>query len=263
MPTLNLPKTAEEIYAFIQGMVKDAAAEGVVIGLSGGVDSSLTLALCAKALGSDKVLGVLMPTDFTPKKDVEDAQKLAEQFGITTRYVNIQSSCDRLFEALGSKLADTGQRMVRANVYARMRMTILYYYANLRNYLVIGTGDRSEALIGFFTKYGDGGADLFPIIHLYKTQVRRLASYLGVPETVSRKPSSPQLYPGHMATDEIPLEYEKLDLILVGLFDRKASPVEVSCFTGIPAEVVEDVSRRFASTKHKRAFPPMVRELET
>ena len=261
LSSLDYEKAAEEVYSFIQRAVEEAHASGVVVGLSGGVDSSLTAVLCVNALGSDRVLGVSIPIDFTPNDDVEDARKLAEQLGVRTRFVNIQSVCNRLFEDLGLDPNDSGQKMARANVYARMRMIVLYFYANLYKYLVVGTSDKSEALIGFFTKYGDGGADLFPLIHLYKTQVRELARYLEVPEKISQKPSSPQLYPGHKVTDEIPIDYDRLDRVLVGLFDQKLQPIEVSRLTSVPVEVVEEISRRFNVSKHKRAFPPSINEL--
>jgi len=167
VPSIDNENIVREIYNFIREIVKEAHASGVVVGLSGGVDSSLVVTLCVNALGKEKVLGILMPTDFTPKNDVEDAQELAKQLGVRSKFVNIQGVCDRLFEDLGSSLDNSGQKMARANVYARIRMIILYYYANLQNYLVAGTSDRSEALIGFFTKYGDGGVDFLPIIHLF------------------------------------------------------------------------------------------------
>lgn len=259
LPKLDYEGTSKEIYAFIRKVVDEAHANGVVVGLSGGVDSSLAVTLCVNALGREKVLGVLMPTDFTPKQDVDDARELSMQLGIRTELINIGEVCGRLFEDLGIDRGDPGQRMPMANIYARMRMITLYYYANLNNYLVVGPGDRSEALIGFFTKYGDGGADLFPIMHLYKTQVRELAEHLGVPGRVAYKPSSPQLYPGHKATDEIPLDYDRLDPVLVGLFDLRLQPKEASRLTSVPVEVVEEVVRRFNVSKHKRAFPPSVR----
>jgi len=261
LPRLDYEKTAEEIYSFVRRVVEEAHAAGVVVGLSGGVDSSLAATLCVNALGGDMVLGVLMPTDFTPREDVEDARELAARLGIRTEFVNIQGVCGRLFEDLGIDRSDPRQRMHMANIYARMRMVILYYYANLNHYLVVGSSDRSEALIGFFTKYGDGGADLFPSIHLYKTQVRELAKHLGVPEKIAYKPSSPQLYPGHKATDEIPLDYDRLDPVLVGLFDLRLQAGEVSRLAGVPIETVEEVLRRFNSSKHKRAFPPTVKGL--
>jgi len=259
LPKLDCEEISKEIYDFIRKTVVEARANGAVVGLSGGVDSSLAVTLCVNALGREKVLGILMPTNFTPKQDTDDAKKLAMQLGIRTVLINIEGVCGRIFENLGIDRKDRGQRMPMANIYARTRMIVLYYHANLGNFLVVGPGDRSEALIGFFTKYGDGGADLFPIMHLYKTQVRKLTEYLGVPEKIAYKPSSPQLYLGHKATDEIPLDYDRLDPVLVGLFDLKLQPKEVSRLTDVPVEVVEEVIRRFNVSKHKRMFPPSVR----
>lgn len=259
---IDSKETTEIILEFIRGVVADAGASGVVIGLSGGVDSSLAAMLCVKALGKDNVLGVLMPTSFTPKEDVEDALKLAEQLGIRRVITNIQRISEAFFKALGIDPDDVKLRLPTANILARIRMIILYYYANVNNYLVVGTGDRSEVLIGYFTKYGDGGADFFPIRHLYKTQVRELARYLRVPERIAYKPSSPQLYPGHKATDEIPMDYDTLDLVLVGLFDLKLTPQGVSKETKVSLEVINEVLDRFNRSKHKRVSPPMVKYTE-
>lgn len=259
VPELDFKKTVEEIVDFIREVVEDAKASGIVIGLSGGVDSSLTTALCVEALGETKVLGVMMPTYFTPKEDMEDARELAEYLGMETKLIDISDVCEAFFKALHANSQDSESRIPMGNVGVRVRMTILYYYANTSNYLVAGPSDRSEALIGYFTKYGDGGADLYPIVHLYKTQVRELAKNLGIPERISYKPSSPQIYPGHKATDEIPVDYDKLDRILVGLFDRRLSPEETSLLTGASIETVDEVLRRFNRSEHKRSFPPMVK----
>jgi NAD+ synthase len=259
VPKLENEKIVEEIYTFIKSIVISAHADGVVVGLSGGVDSSLTATLCMKALGHKRVVGVLMPTRFTPQRDMDDAQELASWLGIQTTLVNIQEPCNQLFQELRIAKNALDQRMPMANIYARTRMVILYYYANRHNQLVAGTSDRSEFLIGFFTKHGDGSADFFPIIHLYKTQVRNLANYLGIPKDMASKPSSPQLYPGHKATDEIPLDYGKLDPVLVGLFDRKLPAYEVSQRTNVPMAIVEDVIHRYNTSEHKRSFPPSVR----
>ena len=180
--------------------------------------------------------------------------------GIRTECIEIQSICEAFFAKLNSKGNDPNQRIPMANVRARVRMIILYHYANLNNYLVIGTGDRSEGLIGYFTKYGDGGVDFEPIAHLYKTQVRKLAKYLGVPEKIANKPSSPQLYPGHKATDEIPLTYEKIDPILIALFNDKLSPIQASQKTETPIELINQVLSRYNQSKHKRKTPPMLKE---
>jgi NAD+ synthase len=258
VPLLENEDLVKEVSIFIQNTIRNAHADGVVLGLSGGVDSSLTATLCVKALGETRVLGILMPTSFTPQQDMEDARKLATWLGIQTRQVDIQAPCDQLFHELQIAKEAPDQRMPMANIYARTRMIILYYYANRYTYLVAGTSDRSEALIGFFTKYGDGSADFLPIIHLYKTQVRTLAHYLGIPETMAFKPSSPQLYPGHKATDELPLVYEKLDPVLVGLFDWKLPVDEVSLRTGVPRAIIKEVIHRYNTSAHKRSLPPSV-----
>jgi NAD+ synthase len=257
---LDFERTTNEIVEFIRKTVKDADAAGVVVGLSGGVDSSLVATLCVRALGENRVLGVIMPMVFTPVQDIDDAKELAGWLGIRTEIVNIQDISEAFSRELGIDQNDLKQRIPMANIRARIRMVTLYYYANLHNYLVAGTGDRSERLIGYFTKYGDGGVDFSPIGHLYKTQVRELARHLGIPDKIAYKPSSPQLYPGHKATDEIPIGYEELDPVLVGLFDRKLPPREVSQLTGVSLKVVEEVLRRFEGSKHKRTSPPMVRE---
>ena len=252
---MDYERVADEIVGFVRKIVEDAKAAGVVVGLSGGVDSSLVATLCVRALGKGRVLGVIMPTAFTPPQDLRDAEEMAGWLGIRTESVSIQEIGEAFFKELHCDSEDIRQRIPMANIRARIRMVILYYYANRRNYLVVGTGDRSEALIGYFTKYGDGGVDFQPIRHLYKTQVRELARYLGVPEKIAYKPSSPQLYPGHKATDEIPLDYERLDPVLVGLFDHRLSPKEVSGLTGVSVEVVEEVLRRFHASEHKRSMP--------
>jgi len=257
VPKVDYETEVNKIFGFIRKMV-EAKASGVVIGLSGGVDSTLAATLCVRALGKERVLGLLMPTAFTPEQDVKDAQELARWLGIRTEFINIDKISGAFFRELRCNLKDPKQRIPMANVRARIRMVLLYYYANLHNYLVVGTGDRSEALIGYFTKYGDGGADFLPIRHLYKTQIRELAKHLGIPERMAQKPSSPQLYPGHRATDEIPIGYEELDPILVGLFDKKLPPEEVGRLTGTPQKVIEEVLRRFKTSQHKRTYPSWI-----
>lgn len=260
VPKLDFKKLTYEVTQFIREVVEDADAQGVVIGLSGGVDSSLVATLCVQSIGKTRVLGILLPTNFTPQQDVEDAIELAKWLGIRTNTVNVQPLYDAFAQTLVCDLKESTERTLFANVLARIRMTLLYYYANRNHYLVAGTGDRSEDLIGYFTKYGDGGVDFLPISHLYKTQVRAFATYLGVPERIAYKPSSPQLYPGHQATDEIPIDYEKLDLVLVGLYVENLSPNEVSRYTRVPIDIVKDTLRCFTASKHKRVYPPMVRD---
>lgn len=258
VPDLIYPDAVREIVAFTRETVENAGAQGVVVGLSGGVDSSLVVTLCVRALGRERVLGVMMPLAFTPTADTDDAAYLTKWLGIDAVTVDIQPLSDAFCATLSVDPRDPRQRLPLANVRARIRMVLLYYYANSRHALVAGTGDRSEILIGFFTKYGDGGTDFLPIAHLYKTQVRRLAEYLGVPRRIAYKPSSPHLYPDHLARDELPLDYAQLDPVLVGLFDHGLSPAEVSRATAVPLDLVTETLRRHAATGHKRVVPPTV-----
>jgi NAD+ synthase len=253
-------KALNETLGFIRKVVKKSNASGVVLGMSGGVDSSLTAVLCVRALDKEKVLGILMPTSFTPKEDVEDGFDLAKSLGIRTEMVNIDEIGGSFVKTLKISEGDCGTRVPLANIRARVRMAVLYFYANVNNYLVAGTSDRSEALIGYFTKYGDGGADFLPIRHLFKTQVRKLASYLGVPERMAFKPSSPQLYPGHKISDELPLDYDRLDPVLVGLFDYKLPVEKVSEMAKVPLDAVMEIVRRHKRTEHKRCLPQAIKQ---
>ena len=245
-------KETGRITSFIQRTVAEASAKGAVIGLSGGIDSSVTGALCVRALGKGRVLGLLMPSDHTPKEDVSDAEALVETWGIKSDQVPISKVAKLLMSAAKVE----GAKIARANVEARVRMTILYYYANSLGYLVAGTDDRSESQIGFFTKFGDGGVDFLPISHLYKTQVRELGAYLGLPTRLVRKPASPQLWPGHKATDEIPADYDRLDIALHCLFDLRRAPQEAAARAGISLGAVEKILEMHRRSEHKRRMPP-------
>jgi NAD+ synthase len=252
---LDYSKVESEILEFIKKVVSDANANGAVIGLSGGIDSSVVGALCVRALGKEKVVGILMPASHTPEQDVEDARALAKIWDIRSYEVQIDPIFSTFQESIPLK---DGNRVVGANVKARTRMVINYFFANSLGMTVAGTGDRSEDTIGYFTKYGDGGVDFLPIAHLYKTQVRQLGAHLGLPERIVRKPASPQLWPGHRAADEIPAEYETLDLVLYGLFDKRLQPKEVAERCGVDFKIVEKVLRMHKESSHKRFYPPML-----
>jgi len=248
---IRADKESNRIIAFIVKTVNEARSNGVVVGLSGGVDSAVVGALCVKALGKSKVLALLMPSNSTPSEDLEDARKLAGSWGIRHEEIPISG----IVEAITRSMAQS-TRIAKANVQARVRMILNYYRANSLGYLVAGTGDRSEESLGYFTKWGDGGADFFPIAHLYKTQVRALGAYLGLPKEVVEKPASPQLWPGQKATDEIPEDYDKLDIALHHLFDLKAKPADAAAEAHVPLGVVEKALEMHAQTAHKRKLPP-------
>lgn len=227
----------------------------MVVGLSGGVDSAVVGALCVRALGRNRVLAALLPSRHTPPRDTEDAVGMTEAWSVRRVDVAISPLVDSLVTAAGSEAS----KLALANVQARVRMTILYYLANSQNLLVAGTGDRSEELLGFFTKYGDGGVDLLPIAHLYKTQVRLMGGHLGLPIAVVKKPASPQLWLGHTVEEELPAGYEKLDIVMHHLFDDGDSAFEASKKAGVSRSVADRVLEMHSRSAHKRALPPSLR----
>ncbi|MDA4130444.1 MAG: NAD+ synthase [Thaumarchaeota archaeon] len=243
---------------FLRSHLESAKAKGFVLGISGGIDSAVVASLSQGAVGSEKVLGLLLFEDYhRDSNDYADAKMLVDQLKIKSLDIPISPLITVFEQTLRSKKIEPS-RVTLANMKARIRMTLLYVLANQENYLVTGTGDKSEDLIGFFTKWGDGGVDLLPIAHLYKGQVRALGRHLGLPEQVVTKPSSPNLWKGHKATDEIPADYEILDPIMSLLFDQNASRMETSEKTGAPKSLIDEVIRRNLASRHKRSYPAMV-----
>ncbi|MEZ0318866.1 MAG: NAD+ synthase [Pyrobaculum sp.] len=248
---VDYDKAREIIVAFMREYVEGAGAKGAVVGLSGGVDSTVAAALAAEALGPSRVLAVTMPSMYTPPEDVEDAKRVAERLGVRLIHIDITPIVESFYKALPGFAAE--DRLAAGNILPRVRMTILYYYANRENLLVLGTSDRSELLLGYFTKYGDGGADLLPIGGLYKSQVKEMARRLGF-GWIAEKPSSPRLWREHTAEGELGAPYEVLDIVLWSLFDAKMPVEEVRKAYG---GVVDLVLRRVRSNYHKLRPPPV------
>ncbi len=242
----NYSKTSKQIERFISDYVLRASAKGIVIGLSGGLDSSAVLKLSANALGSQYVFGLIMPISVTPQEDIRHAIELAEALRVEYKIIDL----DPIIEEYRKVLPD--DKRAKGNLAARVRMSILYYHAFLRGYLVAGTGDKSEYYIGYFTKHGDGGADIMPIAHLYKTQVRALARYLGVSDAIVQKKSSPRLWANHLAEEEIGMNYEVVDSILHLMVDRKEKPAEIAKRLQIPREQVDKIKDMVDKSAHKR-----------
>jgi len=252
----DVEKTIEKLTNFIRDVVKRAKAKGVVVGLSGGIDSSLVATLCVKALGRDKVLGVIMPERDTDPKDVEDAKMIAEKLGI--KYV-VSDITDVLkaFGAGGYVPTREFDRIADGNLKARVRMCILYYFANKRKLLVAGTSNKSELYMGYGTKYGDLGSDFLVIGNLFKSEVRELARYLGVPQEIIDKPPSAGLWKGQRDEDELGITYELLDKILERI-ERGEDKEKIARDLNVPPSQVEEIIRRIEANRHKLGpiFPP-------
>jgi NAD+ synthase len=247
----ELARISRKIERFITKYLSTSSAKGVVVGLSGGLDSSVVMKLAVNALGPEKVLGLIMPAHPTPEQDVRDAVELAKSNGIEYKVIDISPIVDMYIQKIPENVRAAG------NLAARVRMNILYYYAALNDYIVAGTSDKSERLIGFFTKFGDGAADILPIAELYKTEVRELASYLRIPAAITEKKSSPRLWTGHLAEEEIGFSYDDLDPMLQLLVDKKKSEKIVAEKLGVPLSEVKKAKNMIDRSAHKRKATPM------
>jgi NAD+ synthase len=235
---------------FIRDYVQKIGAGGVVLGLSGGIDSSTVAALSALALGGSRILGLILPEreTFAPH-DVEHAALTADQFKIETKICDITSTLQAFYQSIPT--FDLNDKICNGNVKARTRMIYIYYYANKLNRIVVGSSDKSETMMGYFTKWGDVAADISPLMDLYKTQIRKLAKHIGIPEVIIAKPSSPNLWPTQTAEEELGLKYEVLDLILYGL-EHFMTEEEIAKELSLKREVIHRIKRRWLSTEHKR-----------
>ncbi len=252
----------KELKKFLVDVLNTTGAKGYVIGLSGGIDSSVSATLAVRAVGKERVLGLIMPDhEVTPKEDVEDAKLVANTLGIEIQTIDITPIVKTFSSSIPVFENEKKDRLPLGNLRVRIRMCLLYYYANKLNRLVLGTTDRSEWYIGYFTKYGDGAVDVEPIIVLYKSQVRRLGHHLGLPEKIVLKPSSPRMWPGHTAEGELGASYNDIDLILYAIHDLGINPEEVPEVTGIDKKVVERVLELESSSVHKRN-PPLQPSIE-
>jgi len=235
---------SDQIAAWLRNRLANAGADGFVFGLSGGVDSATAAALAVRAVGSDHVLAALLPCHSQPE-DARLGQRVADTFNIPTVTVRL----DRAYDALMAVLPPSEHRLAAANIKPRLRMISLYYLAQSHNYLVLGSGNKAELLVGYFTKYGDGGVDLLPLGDLSKTQVWGLARELGVPQEVVERPPSAGLWPGQTDEGEMGITYRELDRVLAAM--------EAGQTAGIEAAKLDKVRGMMADSAHKRAMPPI------
>lgn len=238
------------ICEFMRRHVEVAHAKGLVVGVSGGLDSAVVTSLAVRALGKERVLAVMLPSPDSHPEDKEHALLGCSALGLAP----IEHSIGPIVAGLEATLGYIPEARIRGNAKARARMLILYAEAQKRDFLVCGTGNKSEILTGYFTKHGDGGVDLQPIGDLYKTQVRELARHLAIPEPIVGKPPSAGLYPGQTDEGDMGLTYEQLDAVLRGM-ELNLAPSAIARRTGLPLQTVEKVEGMVRRTEHKRRLP--------
>lgn len=235
--------------------------QNAVIGLSGGVDSSVSACLAANALGSKNVTGILLPDlCVTSKQNIEDAKNLAMKLKIKCYTIPINNLTQN-FEKINQNLKFKKNIYAIANMKARARMVILYYLANLNNALVIGTSDKSEIALGYTTKYGDNAADILVIGDLWKTEVIDMGKFLGVPPSIFGKKSTPELVPGQTAEKELGASYDVLDRILKMYIENDLSIDEI-IGKGFDKRIVRNVVDRIRLNEHKRRTAMLIRVSE-
>lgn len=242
-PKINYPKIKEKITKWLKQQLEKSGCTGYVIGISGGIDSSVASVLCRRV--TDATLGLILPCGFSSQEDIDDAKALAENFDIEYRIYDLTPVYEIFLTSLGLQ-ANTPITIPLANIKARLRMVALYYESNRLNRLVAGTGNRTELALGFFTKYGDGGVDLLPLGSLLKREIRGLADYLGIPEKIISKTPSPGLWPGQTDEGELGASYDQLDALISG----ETPP-------GLTKEEIKKFQTRIADNKHKRQLPPV------
>ncbi|TFG23454.1 MAG: NAD+ synthase [Promethearchaeota archaeon] len=244
MRELDYKKLCFNIERWIADYVNSAGAENVVLGLSGGIDSAVTAALCTNAIGKNNIFAFGLPCESNPQ-DLSDAQLVASTLGIPFEIIELTS----VYTQFLNSVEIPSNKIAKANLKPRLRMMALYYLAqSKKKSLVAGTGNRAELQIGYFTKYGDGGVDFEPLGMLYKCEVRKLAKILEIPENIITKPPSPGLWMGQTDEGEIGITYDTIDEILYRI-DYGLH------FNGLDRNVVEKVKKMMKLAEHKLKMP--------
>ncbi|RZN63380.1 NAD+ synthase [Methanonatronarchaeum sp. AMET6-2] len=251
IPEISPEDVSRKIIGFIENKIEKSQSNGVVIGLSGGLDSTVVAYLCSNLQNID-ILGVSLPID----KTNEHARQVAMETGIQFKEIEIKRIINSYLDTLPTENSEP-DNITKGNLIARTRMSLLYYHSNINNLIVVGTGNKSERYIGYFTKYGDGAADIMPIGDIYKTHVKQLARHLQAPKKIIEKKPSAGLWEGQTDEQEIGMNYDMLDSIIYLIDEENLSLTETSKKLSVKKELVEKVHKMHKKTMHKRKQPPV------
>jgi len=238
---MNMQQLTDKLVLWIREGVLAAGLKGVVFGISGGLDSSVVAVLCRRAFDKN-ILGLIMPC-YSNQQDKQHAITVSDKFSIPTQTIVLDDIYYSLLKILPLDEASAASQLAKGNLKARLRMLTLYFHANQLNYLVVGSGNRSELAVGYFTKHGDGSVDILPLGNLVKRQVKELAEFLGVPQEIIDKPPSAGLWAGQTDEDELGLSYDELDSYLTG--------------GSVNEKIKRKIEKLKASSDHKRKPPPV------
>jgi NAD+ synthase len=241
----------EILKQFISRKLDEAGSDGVVVGVSGGLDSAVVLKLCTEIVSPDKISALFLPENTTPPQDITDAHLIANECNVELLEIPINEILSHYLE---NTIIPKPQPLSLGNLKARIRMNIIFYIANSMNRLVMGTSNKSELLLGYFTKFGDGASDIAPIGDLYKTQVVKLAEHLKVPENIISKPPRAGLVADQTDEQDLGMDYVTIDKILFAL-ERNIATQKIADELGHEKEKIEEIKTRVEQNRHKRKFP--------
>ncbi|HPW24660.1 MAG TPA: NAD+ synthase [Candidatus Syntrophosphaera thermopropionivorans] len=253
MRNLDLYKEKERIIEFIRSYLSNAERDRLVVGLSGGVDSAVSTALAVEAIGAQNVTALIMPYETSNAESVADARDLAKQLGINYQIIDITAITKAYFETY----APEADHMRIGNWLARIRMCVLYDFSAKLKALVLGTSNRTELMIGYFTQFGDSACAFEPIGHLYKTEVWKLAKILNIPEKIINKTPTADLWPGQSDEQEIGISYPVLDEIVYELTELHLN-ISATENLSYPVELYQKVERMIQYSAFKRRLPPIL-----
>ncbi len=244
-------KIQKQITGFLEEKLGESGQNGFIVGVSGGIDSAVTLKLAVETVGPEKVTALITPGASSKEENMKDAEELVEELGVEYYRIDIEPAVKALEQQVPHEIGDVS----RGNIGARTRMIYEYLEANEQDKLVLGTGNRSELLLGYFTKHGDGAADLLPIADLYKTQVRELAEHLGLDRKFIEKEPTAGLWEGQTDEDELGASYDMIDPVLRVLFDEEKTVDETVEELEVDKELVERMKSMYERSHHKRGMP--------